>query len=154
MANSIFRSPLTTEKLTPAAGAELLASQRLSRPISPHLAIYDIQQTWFGGSIWTRITGSAYSGALYVFGAAYLIAPLTGWHLESASLAAAFGALPLALKGGLKFLMAWPFVFHCVNGTRHLFYDMGKGFAKAQIRPIGWAIWGASLIASLGLAFY
>jgi succinate dehydrogenase (ubiquinone) cytochrome b560 subunit len=145
---------VATQKLTPADASSLLAKQRLNRPVSPHLDIYDKQQTWFGGSIWMRFTGSAFSGTLYAFSAAYLVAPLVGWHLESASLAAAFGALPFAVKGGLKFLAAWPFTFHAFNGVRHLLFDMGYGFKRQTIVKTGWYIWGASLVGGLYLAFF
>lgn len=122
--------------------------------MSPHLAIYDKQQTWFGGSIWQRFTGAAFSGSLYAFAAAYLVAPLAGWHLESASLAAAFGALPLAAKGALKFAAAWPFAFHALNGVRHLVFDLGYGFKRQQIIKTGWYIWGASIVGGLYMAFF
>ncbi|KAH6850687.1 hypothetical protein B0I37DRAFT_372179 [Chaetomium sp. MPI-CAGE-AT-0009] len=145
--------PVATQKLTPADGSAILAQQRLNRPVSPHLDVYDKQQTWFGGSIWMRITGSAFSGSLYVFAAAYLAAPLAGWHLESASLAAAFGALPFAAKGALKFLAAWPFAFHALNGVRHLLFDMAVGFKRQTIIKSGWYIWGASIVGGLYLAF-
>ncbi|KAK3359607.1 hypothetical protein B0T25DRAFT_533382 [Lasiosphaeria hispida] len=146
--------PVATQKLTPADGDSILAKQRLARPVSPHLDIYDKSQTYFGGSIWNRITGSIFSGGLYVFGSAYLIAPLVGWHLESASIAAAVGALPFALKGGLKFLLAWPFAFHCLNGTRHLVYDLGVGFQRRTIAKGGWYVWGASIVGGVYLAFF
>ncbi|KAK4142330.1 uncharacterized protein C8A04DRAFT_38431 [Dichotomopilus funicola] len=147
------RPVATQPHLTPADANAILAKQRLNRPVSPHLAVYDKQQTWFGGSIWMRITGSLFSGSLYVFATAYLAAPLLGWHLESASLAAAFGALPVALKGGIKFLAAWPFAFHAINGVRHLLFDMAKGFQRQTIVKSGWYIWGASIVGGLYLAF-
>jgi succinate dehydrogenase (ubiquinone) cytochrome b560 subunit len=146
-------SPATTEKVSIADSNALLAAQRLKRPVSPHLTIYKVEQVWLGASIWTRFTGGAFAGALYVYSAAYLAAPLLGWHLESASIAAAFGALPFAVKGGLKFLVSWPFMFHLFNGVRHITYDVGMGFAKSQIKQYGWGIWGASLAAGLYLAF-
>ncbi|KAK3370386.1 hypothetical protein B0H63DRAFT_486900 [Podospora didyma] len=145
---------VATQKLTPTDAHDILAAQRLHRPVSPHLEIYDKQQTFFGGSIWQRITGSAFSGGLYVFGAAYLVAPLIGWHLESASLAAAFGGLPLAVKGGLKFLLAWPFTFHALNGVRHLTFDIGIGFKRKDIVKTGWYVWGASIVTGLYLAMF
>ncbi|KAK3308543.1 uncharacterized protein B0T15DRAFT_524674 [Chaetomium strumarium] len=145
---------VATQKLSFADETELLAKQRLNRPVSPHLAIYDKQQTWFGGSIWQRITGSAFSGGLYLFATAYLVAPMMGWHLESASLAASFGALPVAVKGGLKFLAAWPFTFHAFNGVRHILFDIGVGFKRQTVVKTGWYIWGASAVSGLYLAFF
>ncbi|KAK3949934.1 hypothetical protein QBC32DRAFT_242616 [Pseudoneurospora amorphoporcata] len=143
-----------TDKLTPTDGSALLAKQRLSRPVSPHLDIYDAKQTWFGGSAWQRITGASFSGALYASAVAYLAAPLVGWHLESASLVAAAAALPVAVKGALKFLVAWPFVFHAINGVRHLAFDLGVGFARSTIIKTGWYFWGASIVGGLYLAFF
>ncbi|KAK1760167.1 hypothetical protein QBC47DRAFT_366576 [Echria macrotheca] len=146
--------PVATQHLTPSEAQSILAKQRLQRPVSPHLDIYDKQQTWFGGSAWQRITGASFSGALYVFATAYLVAPLAGWHLESASLAAAMAGLPVAAKGGLKFLLAWPFVFHATNGVRHLLFDIGVGFKRRTIVQTGWYLWGASIVGGLYLAFF
>ena len=121
--------------------------------MSPHLEIYDKQQTFFIGSIWQRITGAGFAGLLYTYSAAYLAAPLLGWHLESASMAAAVAAWPLAVKGGLKFLIAWPFAFHGLNGVRHLVQDLAIGYTKTEIKKVGWAVWGSSVVLGLGLAF-
>ena len=64
---------------------------------------------------------------MYIFGAAYLASPLFGWHLDVASVAAAFGALPVAVKMGIKGFIAFPFAFHSINGLRHLTWDTGMG---------------------------
>jgi succinate dehydrogenase (ubiquinone) cytochrome b560 subunit len=63
--------------------------------------------------------------------------------------------LPVLVKGGLKFVLAWPFVFHAVNGVRHLIWDVGYGYVKpkANLVKVGWAVWGVSLAGGLGLAF-
>ncbi|KAK4446625.1 hypothetical protein QBC34DRAFT_411081 [Podospora aff. communis PSN243] len=148
--------PVATQKLTPADANSILAKQRLNRPVSPHLDIYDKSQTWFGGSIWQRFTGAGFSGAMYIFGASYLAAPLLGWHLESASIAAAMGALPLAAKGAIKFVLAWPFAFHALNGVRHLVFDTAlvSSFKRRTIVQTGWYLWGASIVSGLYLAFF
>jgi len=149
----IQRRLVATESVPAKAAASILAAQRLNRPVAPHLTIYDPAQTWFTPSIWQRFTGAGFSAALYLYAASYLVAPLTGWHLESASLAAAIGAWPVALKGGLKFFIAWPFVFHALNGVRHFVFDFAKGFARPQIKTWGLAVWGASVLGGLGIAF-
>jgi len=141
--------------MTSADAAALLAAQRLRRPVSPHLGVYKMDQTWFGGSAWHRMTGAALSGGLvYCFFAAYVVAPLAGLHLGSASLAAAFGSLPLAVKAAAKFAVAWPFAFHCINGARHIVFDMGLGFSRSAIRSGGWAVWAVSLLGSVYLALF
>jgi succinate dehydrogenase (ubiquinone) cytochrome b560 subunit len=157
---SALSSPATqiraaaTESMSQKEANDLLASQRRQRPVSPHLSIYAYDQTFFIGSIWQRFTGAGFAGALYVFSAAYLVAPLTGWHLESASLATAFAGLPVALKGGVKFFLAWPFVFHLFNGVRHLLWDVGFGFSRKDIKQQGWIFWTTSLLGALGLTFF
>lgn len=113
-----------------------------------------MDQTWFSASAWQRITGAGLSGALYVYATAYLAAPLVGWHLESASIAAAVASLPLAAKGGIKFLIAWPFVYHGFNGAKHLVNDLAIGYAKKTIIRWNWAVWGASIVGALGLVAF
>ncbi|KAI1329859.1 succinate dehydrogenase cytochrome b subunit [Xylariaceae sp. FL0255] len=151
MLASMQTRPASSTKLTETEAQSLLASQRLQRPVAPHLQIYDFQQTWFSASVWTRITGGLFTSGLYIFSISYLAAPLLGWHLESQSLAAAAASLPFAVSAALKFGLAWPFTFHLFNGTRHLVWDFAKGFSRPVIKQTNWAIWGASLLTALGL---
>ncbi|KAI0017153.1 succinate dehydrogenase cytochrome b560 subunit [Xylariomycetidae sp. FL0641] len=153
LASMQIRGAATTNKITSADAHTLLASQRAQRPVAPHLTVYDPKQTWFTSSIWTRITGSLFTGTLYAFSLSYLAAPLLGWHLESQSLAEAAAAMSPALKSGLKFFAAWPFVYHALNGTRHLVWDFALGFSKQAIRTTSRAVWGASVLGALGLVF-
>ncbi|KAI1819655.1 succinate dehydrogenase cytochrome b subunit [Xylaria intraflava] len=144
----------STTKVTPEEAETLLASQRRQRPVSPHLGVYDYKQTWFSSSVWTRITGGGFTAGLYLFSLSYLAAPLTGWHLESGTLAAAAAGLPVFVKGGLKLAVAWPFMFHLFNGTRHLVWDLAKGFAKPAIHAGNMGIWVASLVSALGITIF
>ncbi|KAI1440223.1 succinate dehydrogenase cytochrome b560 subunit [Annulohypoxylon stygium] len=143
----------STQKVTQSDAQSLLASQRRQRPVSPHLTAYDYSQTWFGASIWTRITGQALSTSLYAFSIAYLVAPLTGWHVESATLAEAAATLPPILKTGLKAAIAWPFFFHFSNGIRHLVWDTARGFKKPVIQQTSYFVLGTSVVATLGAVF-
>ncbi|KAL2824038.1 hypothetical protein BDW59DRAFT_162809 [Aspergillus cavernicola] len=130
---------------------KLLAEQRLRRPVAPHLSIYRPQITWYGSAA-HRLTGIMLSGPLYLFATAYLAAPLLGWHLESASLAAAFGALPVIAKVGIKGFFALPFTYHCLNGLRHLTWDTGRAITNKQVIQTGWTVVGLSTAAALFLA--
>ena len=104
-------------------------------------------------SILNRITGSLLSGGFYIFGSAYLVAPLFGWHIESASIAAAFGAWPVAAKIVTKMLVALPFTYHSFNGVRHLVWDMGAMLSNQQVINTGWVVVGLSAVSALALAF-
>jgi succinate dehydrogenase (ubiquinone) cytochrome b560 subunit len=148
-----FYSLVATQPTSASEGQSILEQQRLRRPVSPHLDIYDFKQTYLSGSIWQRFTGGAMGGAMYAFGAAYLVAPLVGWHLETPSLVAAFATLPVFVKGGFKFVMAWPFAYHFLNGIKHLTYDLAIGFTRPQIKQANMVVWTLATVSSLGLLF-
>ncbi|KAI1469854.1 uncharacterized protein F4812DRAFT_420548 [Daldinia caldariorum] len=143
----------STQKLSENDAQSLLAAQRRERPVAPHLTAYDYTQTWFGASIWTRITGQTLSVSLYSFSIAYLVAPLTGWHIESATLAEAAASLPPLAFAGLKTIAAWPFFFHFANGVRHLTWDLAYGFKKETIEKTSYVVLGVSVLATLGAVF-
>jgi len=145
--------PVSTQKLSNDEGRQLLVNQRLNRPVSPHLGIYKMEQTWFGASAWTRITGCTLSGVAYIYFASYLVSPLLGFHIESTALASGFAALPFVVKGAIKFTLAFPFTFHFINGIKHLVYDFGIGFAKTQIKKGEIALWVSSILGGGYLAF-
>ncbi|KAK3679632.1 cytochrome b subunit of succinate dehydrogenase, Sdh3p [Recurvomyces mirabilis] len=133
------------------AGTGILAKQRLARPVSPHLSIYRPQITWYG-SIINRITGSLMSGAFYLFGAAYLVAPVMGWHLESAVLAASFATWPVILQFLTKTVFAWQFTYHTFNGVRHLVWDTASAISNKAVNQSGWFVVGLSTVSAVALA--
>ncbi|KAH8731819.1 mitochondrial succinate dehydrogenase cytochrome b560 subunit C [Phaeosphaeriaceae sp. PMI808] len=135
-----------------AEGAEILAKQRLNRPVSPHLTIYKPQITMVGSGL-NRVTGVVLSGSLYLFGFAYLAAPYTGWHLETQAMVAAVAAWPAAVKVGIKAFFATPFFFHSINGLRHLSWDLGIGFKNATVIKTGWTAVAFTALASLYYTF-
>ncbi|KAK8209161.1 hypothetical protein M8818_003856 [Zalaria obscura] len=151
IASQSLRRPTQTIDSDEAAH-QILAKQRLNRPVSPHLGIYRPQITWYASAL-NRITGCVLSGGFYVFGAAYLVAPVLGWHLESASLAAAFASWPVAAKFLTKLIVSFPFTFHSFNGLRHLMWDLGRGISNKQVQVTGWTVVGLSTFTSLLLAF-
>lgn len=50
----------------------------------------------------------------------YLAAPSLGITIDTASAVSAVAAAPVALKVLAKTTLAFPFVFHSLNGVRHL----------------------------------
>ncbi|KAH7323885.1 succinate dehydrogenase cytochrome b subunit [Rhexocercosporidium sp. MPI-PUGE-AT-0058] len=143
--------PVATQKMTPADSYKILVEQRKKRPTSPNLGIYKPQITMVMSAL-NRITGITVAVPFYLFSLAYLASPLTGMHLDSASLVAAFGALPVAAKVGLKFAAALPFTFHSFNGLRHLTWDTGKAFNNATVIKTGWTCVVATVVSTLYLA--
>lgn len=141
--------PVTSTTEDPS---QILVKQRLNRPVSPHLTIYRPQIGWIGSSL-HRISGVALSGSLYLWATAYLASPALGWHLESASMVAAMGALPVAAKIFLKATMALPFTYHSFNGLRHLTWDLGRGLSNNAIIKSGWTVVAVSVASALALAF-
>ncbi len=102
------------------------------RPTSPHLQIY----RWQIGnslSILHRLTGIAL--ALGLLALCYWLMSLAGGE-RTYALAAREFASPL----GRISLIGWTFAFlyHLLNGVRHLFWDMGKGFERTQRHASGW----------------
>ncbi|KAL4805944.1 hypothetical protein BDV18DRAFT_140194 [Aspergillus unguis] len=144
------RHNVTSTKTTDPT--KILAEQRLRRPVSPHLTIYRPQITWYMSGL-HRITGIILSGPLYLFATAYLAAPVFGWHLDSASLATAFAALPAAAQVALKTTFALPFTYHSFNGLRHLTWDTGRAITNKLVIQTGWTVVGLSVASALWLAF-
>ncbi|KAL8829425.1 MAG: hypothetical protein Q9191_002016 [Dirinaria sp. TL-2023a] len=147
----ISSRPSATQTIKDSTAYSILEQQRRNRPVSPHLTIYKPQVSWYLSAL-NRITGSVLSGGFYVFGVAYLCAPLFGWHLDSASIAAAFGAWPVAAKVLLKTGIAMPFTFHSFNGIRHLIWDTGAALTNKQVVRTGWTVVGLSVVSSVALA--
>lgn len=144
--------PAATSTLSAKEAQALLDSQRRVRPVAPHIFIYEPQLTW-GLSGASRVGGAILSGGVYLYALAYAIAPYVGWHMETAAVAAAFGSLPLVAKLGLKATVATPFVFHCLNGTRHLWWDTGKALSMKGVYGTGYTVLGLTGVCTAALFF-
>ncbi|CAG1975584.1 unnamed protein product [Fusarium graminearum] len=149
-----MRTPTITN-LEPEEGHQILVNQRLNRPVTPNLGIYKIGQVWFSASAWTRITGLIVGGTAYLTLGAHAVAPHLGLGFDSVALVSAFGALPFVAKAAIKFsLLGFPFSYHFINGIRHLVFDLGIGYKKAQFKKSEVATWTLSVIGGLVLAFW
>jgi succinate dehydrogenase / fumarate reductase cytochrome b subunit len=111
------------------------------RPTSPHAGIY----RWQIGntlSILHRVTGAAL--ALGLLALSYWLVSVAGGP-DSYRAASKI----LASPPGLIVLLGWVFAFffHFLNGVRHLFWDAGRGFERAQRHASGWfAVLGAVVL--------
>ena len=113
-----------------------------ARPTSPHLGIY----RWQIGnslSILHRLTGVAL--ALGLLALCYWLVSLAGGEQSYVEAAKWFASPP-----GLFGLVGWTFAFlyHLLNGVRHLFWDAGYGFELKDAYRSGWTVVAVSLIAT------
>ncbi len=116
-----------------------------ARPLSPHLQVY----RWQIGntlSILHRLTGVALS--LGILALAYWLMALAG-GADSYDAAMRVYASPV----GLAAMFGWTFSFmyHLLNGIRHLFWDAGYGFGRSQRHTSGWVAVLGALALTLGV---
>jgi succinate dehydrogenase / fumarate reductase cytochrome b subunit len=114
-----------------------------SRPLSPHLQVYRFQLTSVL-SIMHRVTGLgltigtiafvAWLGAIAMGPKTYLL--ISGWYSSPLGIAAMLG-------------WAFCFYFHLANGVRHLFWDVGWGFALNDVYRSGWLVIGFAMVLTL-----
>ena len=142
----------TSNKTTSADAYKLLVAQRKLRPIAPHLTIYQPQLTMVMSGF-TRLTGVALAGTVYIFGILYAAAPLTGMHLEAATLAAGFAAWPLAAQLSLKGALTLPFAYHFFNGLRHMNWDMARSLSIPGVYRTGYAVLAATAVSATYFTF-
>ena len=115
-----------------------------NRPLSPHLQIYKPQMTSVL-SILHRITGAGLGlGAMVV----------TVWLLAALAGEAAFAQVQAFRESllGQFMLLGWlfAFVYHFLNGIRHLKWDFGYGIDMKSVYRSGWVVvFGAALLTVL-----
>ncbi|KAI0308969.1 succinate dehydrogenase cytochrome b560 subunit [Amylostereum chailletii] len=146
---AFLKRTVKTQSFPPSAAEEILNTQRLKRPSSPHFTIYQPQLTWLF-SIAHRFTGAGLSVLLYGFSLAYLVAPST---FSSANIVETVKSLPTSVKVAAKTILAAPFAFHSFNGVRHLVWDTGKFITVKGVYQTGYAVLGATAVATVGLLF-
>ena len=111
-----------------------------SRPLSPHLQIYQPQLTSVL-SIMHRVTGVALS-----IGTLLLVYWLAAAAAGPEPFARAQGFMGSWL--GLFLLFAWSVAlfYHLCNGIRHLMWDAGIGLEIPAVYASGWTVLGATAV--------
>lgn len=117
---------------------------KVSRPLSPHLQVYDMFQMTSLLSIGGRITGVAWTVGL-VF--------LVWWLIAAAAGPAAYGGVQWFLGSWIGLLAlfamsaaAW---FHTLNGVRHLAWDAGFGFDIPSVYRSGRMVVAATALCTI-----
>ncbi len=80
---------------------------------------------------------------------------LAWWLIAAASGPDAYDSFAAFAAGWfgrlLLFGIVWSLAFHLLNGIRHLFWDLGFGYALSTARISAAAVFGLSLLIALGL---
>jgi succinate dehydrogenase / fumarate reductase cytochrome b subunit len=113
------------------------------RPLSPHLQTYKWPVS-MAGSIFHRVTGVALSAGTL----------LLVWFLAAAATSdGAYAAVSGFIRSwfGVLLLLGWTTAlwYHFCSGIRHLLWDAGYGFGKAESIRNTWAVFGLTAILTL-----
>lgn len=112
------------------------------RPLSPHVQIYRWPVT-MGMSILHRVTGFGLAlGSLVL--AWWLVAAAMGPDAYDTFQAVAYHWFGRFVLFGFTLAL----VFHMMNGVRHLFWDMGYGFAVPTATRVGIVIYVATIVVT------
>ncbi|KAJ2297059.1 cytochrome b subunit of succinate dehydrogenase, Sdh3p, partial [Coemansia sp. RSA 2705] len=126
---------------------------RKNRPVSPNLGIYQPQMSWVLSGL-HRNTGVLVAGAAYLYTAAFGLAPMFGVDLGSVTAAATVASMPTPLLLAVKALVSSSLSFHCFNGIRHLWWDTGRSVSNKGVFNTGYAVLGATALATGYLTFF
>ncbi|XP_064617469.1 succinate dehydrogenase cytochrome b560 subunit, mitochondrial-like [Liolophura sinensis] len=119
-------------------------NNRLQRPLSPHLSIYKPQLTSML-SLAHRATGIAM--AISVSAASIALLAIPGDFTHCIQVIKDLQLHPYILYSA-KSIMAWPLVYHYINGIRHLSWDAGKGFSMNATYKSGYFVLLLSFIVT------
>lgn len=114
------------------------------RPLSPHLQIWRWAITMLA-SITHRATGMALAAGLVLL-AWWLIAASTGPDAYAVFTTAAGNIIGQIILFGFL----WSLCYHLLNGIRHLFWDIGYGFAVPTARITAAFVFVASVLLAAG----
>lgn len=104
------------------------------RPLSPHIQIYRPEMT-STLSITHRLTGVALSvGLLTIIYTLYCLAAGAEYYLQLQSFFRHWVGKTLFLG------WSFSFIYHLINGVRHLIWDIGYGYEKKTMRASGWGV--------------
>ena len=110
------------------------------RPLSPHLSIYRWPIT-MATSILHRATGVALAVGFILF---------VFWLADAASGPDAYAVFSTAMGSIIGRILllgwSWAFFYHLANGIRHLVWDVGFGFEKAQANTSSWFVIVTSVV--------
>ncbi|PIA13081.1 cytochrome b560 subunit of succinate dehydrogenase, partial [Coemansia reversa NRRL 1564] len=143
----------TAQRRTEESQKTIAERAQKNRPVSPNLGIYQPQMSWVLSGL-HRNTGVLVAGGAYLFTVGFGLAPVFGVDLSSVAVAGALASLPAPLMLGTKALIASSLSFHCFNGIRHLWWDTGRSVSNKGVFNTGYAVLGATALATGYLTFF
>jgi succinate dehydrogenase cytochrome b subunit len=120
-----------------------------TRPLSPHLSVYQMSRYTLATSIFNRLTGLALSLGLPLL-VYWLLAVAAGARAHAR--AAQWLSLPLMKVVYAGLILA--FSYHLAAGIRHLLWDSGRALERAQSRRSAWVVVVVSLLLTIGIACF
>ncbi|KAJ9052738.1 hypothetical protein DSO57_1031300 [Entomophthora muscae] len=115
------------------------------RPRSPFY-IYEPQLTSVL-SIFHRVSGVGLGLVFYGVAIAFPI-----YDLKSTKVVKYLETVPSSIKMAAKFTLAFPFMFHNLNGVRHLIWDTASSLTLKGVYSSGYAVLAGTVVSSLALA--
>ncbi|KAK5971963.1 hypothetical protein GCK32_003119 [Trichostrongylus colubriformis] len=123
----------------------LQRQKALGRPIAPHLTVYKPQLTWMVSGF-HRVTGCAMAGVLLFGGVGFALLP---WNFTQFVDYIRSWNIPPVITSVFKFIIAYPIIFHTLNGIRFLGFDLAKGVENTKaIYRSGYLVLALSFIIS------
>lgn len=119
-----------------------------SRPLSPHLSVYQMSRYTLATSIFNRLTGAGLSLGLVLL-VYWLMAVAGGAQAQER-------AQRLLGQPAVKVIYAAlviAFSYHLVAGIRHLVWDTGRGLERAQSQRSAWIVVGVSALLALAIGY-
>lgn len=123
------------------------------RPISPHLSIYKPQITSVG-SIMHRMTGVflylCITFLVWIY-FSYKFCPYFAEYMQTCTNEChIWNFMVRAISIFLMFCL----YYHLLNGIRHLFWDIGKGFDICVVRKTGYIVFLGSVLLTCASIYY
>lgn len=153
-AHPLARMALVHRSSTSSAQKEGYTEQnvKLGRPLSPSLSILARHPD----VVWVlsfshRATGAFLTAGVSAAAITYLASGSS--FPEAIKSLEGVASYPI-LWNSCKFVMAFPLVYHMVNGIRHLTWDTGRAFDIPLIRKAGYAVVTVAVLTTLGLLWY
>ena len=125
-------------------------NKALGRPFSPHLTIYK------GGlpmnlSLIHRVSGTA-MGVVWVFLGCSAVA-FSGQYKDIVDWVKQLD-LGSPIVSACKWVLAFPLVYHSINGVRHISWDRALGMTLPAIYKTGYSVFFVSLCVTTALCLY